>query len=239
MTEQLNAVVRREDIPGWPQMMLFDLDGTLIDSAPDIRAATNRLIAADGHAPLSLDEVRRMIGNGIRKLVERAFAARGVDLNETALDRAHARMMAIYGDHLTAETTLMPMAAEMLAAYHRAGVEIAVVTNKPEGFSRAILDALALSQYVGHVVGGDSCATRKPDPGMLLYAAGLGGVGVGRCLMVGDSPADINAAKAAGMVSIAVRGGYTNVPVDELGADAVIDSLGDLPATIEAFEQRA
>ena len=224
---------------GWPQAILFDLDGTLIDSAPDIAAATNRLLAGHGHGPLTLAEVRAMIGNGIAKLVERAFAARGEALSGDALHGRAADMMAIYGDHLTVETVLMPGAAEMVAAYHKARVKTGVVTNKPEGFTRTILAHFGLSPFVDVVVGGDTGPARKPAPDMLHHALAELGVSAARALMVGDSPADVDAARAAFMASVAVRGGYTNVPADDLGANIVIDRLSDLPQAIERLKAPA
>ncbi len=218
----------------WPKAILFDLDGTLIDSVPDIAAAVNELLPLYDLEEVSVDEVRKMVGNGVRKLVERAFAARGAKLEKAGLDERHERMMGIYGKHLTGRTTLMEGAEAVLSGYHRAGVKLAVVTNKPEGFSRTILDHFGLSGLMGAVVGGDTCPDRKPEPGMLYHTADLLGVARDDCLMVGDSPADIDAAKNAGMRSIAVRGGYTRVPVDELGADRVIDTLSDLRTAIEA-----
>ena len=224
---------------GWPQVILFDLDGTLVDSAPDIRTAVNRLLGEHGHDPLTLDEVRTMIGHGIRKLVERAFLARGVALADASLGAETEMMMAFYADHLTVETVLMPGAAEMIAAYHGARVKIGVVTNKPEGLSREILTHFGLAGQVDVVVGGDTGPARKPAPDMLIHAVRSAGFGPTRALMVGDSPADIDAAKGAGMASIAVRGGYTNVPADALGAHDVIDSLLDLPRALEALKKRA
>lgn len=232
-------LVQDGDRCGWPQVILFDLDGTLIDSAPDIRTATNKLLAEEGHDALSLPDIRSMIGNGIKKLVERAFKARGVDLEGDALETMNARMMAIYADHLTIETSLMPGAQAMIDAYHAAGVKLGVVTNKPEAFSREIIAHFGLDEKVAIVVGGDTCQNRKPHPEMLLHASKEAGFSESRTLMVGDSPADIDAAKAAAMVSVAVRGGYTNVPVEELGANIVIDSLNELPGAIETLKEPA
>lgn len=224
---------------GWPQALLFDLDGTLIDSAADIAAATNRLLASEQHSPLEVAEVRSMIGNGVGKLVERAFAARGVRLEGEAHVSMTARMMGFYADHLTGHTTLLGGAAEMLEAYHGAGVRNAIVTNKPEAFTRTILDHFGLSRFVAVVVGGDTGPARKPAPDMLLHAASEAGIRPDRAIMVGDSAADIGAAKAAGMASVAVRGGYTAVPAEELGADAVIATLFELPRAIEALKEPA
>jgi len=224
---------------GWPQAILFDLDGTLIDSVPDIAAAVNELLSQDALAAQSVDAVRGMIGNGVKKLVERAYAASGRPVEGEALDATTDRMMGIYGKHLTRDTVAMPGALEMVAAYHRAGVKIGVVTNKPEAFTHEILKHFGLDEQVAAVVGGDTGPARKPEPDMLHHALSAMGVSASRALMVGDSPADIGAAKAAFMASVAVRGGYTNVPADELGADRVISSLAELPGAIEALKEPA
>ncbi|WP_417666310.1 phosphoglycolate phosphatase [Roseibium sp.] len=222
---------------GWPAALLFDLDGTLIDSVPDITTAANKLLATEALAPLALDEVREMIGNGIAKLVERAFAARDVVLDGDRQTQMTERMMAIYQDHLTDGTKLMDGAEEMLRAYDQAGVKLAVVTNKPEGFTRDILEHFGLADIIDCIVGGDSGPTRKPAPDMLFHAAEAMGIGIERSVMVGDSPADIGAAKAAGMASIAVEGGYTPIPAKELGADVVVGSLHQLPSAIEQLKE--
>jgi len=224
---------------GWPQAMLFDLDGTLIDSVADIATSANRLLATENLPQLTVDQVRRMIGNGMAKLVERAFKARGIDLEGDGLAAMTERMMGIYKDHLTEDTVLMDGAEEMLRAYSAAGIRIAVVTNKPEAFSRRILEHFGLDEVVDCVVGGDTGPARKPAPDMLQYATAEMGWHASRAVMVGDSPADIGAAAAAGIASVAVRGGYTTVPADELGADVVIDSLRQLPAAIEKLKEPA
>jgi phosphoglycolate phosphatase len=224
---------------GWPQAVLFDLDGTLVDSVPDLTAAVNALLATEDKPALGVADVRAMIGNGIMKLVERAFAARGDALAGDALAAMTDRMMDIYAQNLTGGTTLLPGADTIVTAYARAGVKIGVVTNKPEAFSRSIIEHFGLSPYVHVVVGGDSGPTRKPAPDMLLHALDQLGVGKHRALMIGDSPADIDAAKAVPMPSIAVRGGYTTVPVEELGADIVIDSLNEVPQAIERLKEPA
>jgi phosphoglycolate phosphatase len=224
---------------GWPKAVLFDLDGTLVDSAPDIAAAVNELLAGDGLGPLSVAEVRVMVGNGVRKLVERAFAACGTPLAEAALDERYAAMMDVYAGHLTNLTTLMPGAAGALSALHEAGAKIAVVTNKPEAFSWAILVHYDLAPFIDVVVGGDTGPARKPAPDMLLHALAQFAFAPGDALMVGDGPADIDAARAAAVRSVAVFGGYTSVAYDALGADIPIDSLDELPAAVERLREMA
>lgn len=224
---------------GWPQAIFFDLDGTLIDSAPDLAASVNEVLALDGHPPLSLDDVRSMVGNGVRKLVERAFAARGTTLDDAALDVRSETMMQTYARQLTDRTTLMPGAETVVKAYHRAGVKLGVVTNKPEDFTRSILDHFGWSDLMAVVVGGDTGPEKKPAPGMLHHAADVAGFHASRCLMVGDSPADAGAAKAAGMACVLVRGGYTSVPVEDIPCDVLIDGLAQLGQAIEKLKEPA
>lgn len=222
---------------GWPRAVLFDLDGTLIDSVPDIAASVNRLMTAYHLPAHELAAVRAMIGDGVRKLVERAFAAHDIRLDRPALDERYERMMAIYGGHLTEETVLMPGAAEAIVRLRRNGTRLALVTNKPVGFSREILAHFGLSEDFELVVGGDSGPKRKPAPDMLHFVLDQFQLSASEVVMVGDGPADIDAARAAGIASIAVRGGYTTVPVDELGADCVIDRLDELASAVESLKE--
>ncbi|MBN9073373.1 MAG: phosphoglycolate phosphatase [Rhizobiales bacterium] len=217
----------------WPLAVLFDLDGTLIDSAPDIRGAVNELLERHALGPLSLDAVKSMIGQGVKVLVERAFRACGRPLEGEALENVHLEMLDIYGNHLTRQTVLMPAALETLEALHGEGVRLAVATNKPQRAAEAVLDHFGFFPYLGSVVGGDAGVAKKPAPDILLAALDRLGVGPADALMVGDSHSDVASARAAGMTVVVVRGGYTAVPADELGADRVLETLGQLP---EAFE---
>jgi phosphoglycolate phosphatase len=205
--------------------VLFDLDGTLIDSAADIAAAINEVLAMDRLGPLPVPEVRSMVGNGIRKLVERAYAACGAPLEAERLDERHATMMEVYRHHLTNLTTLMPGAAQAVESCAAAGMRLAVITNKPEGFSREILAHFNLLPLIDLVVGGDSGPARKPAPDMLMHACAAFGISPSDAVMIGDGPADIEAARAVPMRSLAVRGGYTPVPAEQLGADGWIEDL--------------
>jgi phosphoglycolate phosphatase len=207
---------------------LFDLDGTLVDSAPDLADAIGELMRQYDLAPHSLAAVRGMVGHGIEKLVERAFRAHGVVLSAGQLAERYERMMDIYGRHLTARTTLLPGALEALEDAKARGLGTAVVTNKPEGFSRTILAELGLAGFVDVVVGGDSGFARKPAPDMLLAACRMLGLDPLAVEMVGDSAADVASACAARIRSVVVRGGYTDRPAEELGADHVIGSLAEL-----------
>ena len=215
--------------------VLFDLDGTLVDSVPDLAASANLLLERRQLAPLGLDDVRAMVGNGIEKLVERAFAARGLDLRGAAFDAVYDEMIAVYGERLTVETTLMPGARAAIERLHGDGVRIAVVTNKAQAATDAILAHFGLSPLLGAVVGGDVGLAKKPAADILLAALARMDVDPAGAVLVGDSPADAGAARAAGLPVVLVRGGYTTVPVDDIGADAVIDGFDDLEGALGAL----
>lgn len=218
---------------GWPLAILFDLDGTLIDSAPDIAAAANALIAEHGRTPLSVPAVRDMIGDGIRKLVERAFTASGAPIEGEELDRAFHRMMDIYGDHLTILTRPNSGALEMVQAYAKARVKIGVVTNKPQPFTERILAHYGFAPFVNTAVGGEAGFAKKPAPDMLLEACRRLGVAPKQTLMVGDSIADVASARAAGIAVLLVEDGYSREPLAALGADGVMKSFAAMPLAIE------
>lgn len=216
--------------------MLFDLDGTLIDSAPDIAAAVNELLARRDLGPLSLGDVTSMIGRGVEILIERAFAASGDPLSPADLKREHMEMMEIYARHLTGATTLMPGAGQMLEQLNDEGVALGLVTNKPQRFIETILDFFRLSPLFGVAIGGDSGVAKKPAPDMLLAAMEELSTEPRNTVMVGDSTSDVEAARAAGVQVVLVRGGYSNVPIDRLGADRVIDGLVALPGALPALK---
>lgn len=210
---------------GWPRAILFDLDGTLIDSAPDLRASVNILLAGLGRPQLTLPRVRSMIGAGIPKLVERALAATGEPAEGEEFGRLVMEMMEIYASHLTVFTTLMPGARDAIEAALESGALLGVVTNKPQRPTEAILDHFRLAGDMAVVIGGDAGPPKKPAPDILLAALDRLGIDPGQALMVGDSAADVAAARAAGISVSVVRNGYATMPADELGADLVIDDL--------------
>lgn len=222
-----------------PRAILFDLDGTLIDSAPDIAAAVNELLASRDLPPLRVVQVRAMIGGGVRKLVERAFAASGAPLLASALEEANRAMAPIYRRHLTGLTKLMPGVREILTHFHLNGTAMGVATNKPQLATREILLHFHLTEYLGAIVGGDAVTHLKPAPDALLLALDQLGVEPTDTLMVGDSSSDVGAARAAGMPVVLLRGGYTQIPVEELGADLVCDSLLDLPSAMQRLRAAA
>jgi phosphoglycolate phosphatase len=182
--------------------VVFDLDGTLIDSAPDIAAVLNRVLAADGHAPLRLDAVRAMIGDGAKQLLERGFAARGAQ----AEPRHLAAFIADYQDNPVRETTCYPGMEAALARLKGEGHLLGLCTNKPAGPTVRILDELGLTPYFTAITGGDSTPYKKPDPRHL--AATLAEMEVTSAIMIGDHPNDLEAAARLGLEAIFVTWGY-------------------------------
>ncbi len=216
------------------EAVVFDLDGTLIDSAPDLRTAVNRLLAEKGRRALDLGAVTAMVGDGVHKLVERALAATG-DGTPTAgeIARATRRFINFYEGHGAVLTRAYAGAVEALKCLRDEGYALGICTNKPHGATCEILAALDLEGYFSAVLGGDSLdGVRKPDPRHLLAAIDRLGATPENAVMVGDNENDVAAARGAGVPVIAVAFGYAKVPVAELGADAVIGHFDELPEAI-------
>jgi phosphoglycolate phosphatase len=206
--------------------IIFDLDGTLVDSAEDLRAALNVLLSDLGLRAIGPGEIKAMIGDGVLKLVERGLvAAKGDPARAPAL---LPRFLEIYQANPATLTRCYPGVMETLESLRLANFRMAVVTNKPVAATRAILRELSLAKFFPVVVGGDSVPTRKPDPAPLLEAARQLQLNVDELLMVGDNIHDVEAARAAGMRSIAVSYGYHHRPPSEFGADRLIDRFGEL-----------
>ncbi len=210
--------------------IVFDLDGTLIDSAPDIQAIANRLLEAEGTAPLSLDETRSFIGNGAARFVERMCAARGIPAERQP--ELLAAFLAAY-DHAVDLTRPYPGVPEALAALGAEGHRLAVCTNKPERPARAVLGHLGLLEHFDAVIGGDSTPATKPDPAPLeaAYAA----LGEGPRLYVGDSEVDAETAERAGVPFVLFTEGYRKTPVERLAHAARFADFTRLPAILRAL----
>ncbi|MBB3190816.1 phosphoglycolate phosphatase [Halomonas cerina] len=212
------------------RLVVFDLDGTLVDSVPDLAAAVDATLADLGLPPPGAARVRDWVGNGSLKLMERALAdARGVAPDEALLARAHDGFLAHYGRAPSARTRLYPGVREGLAALHGRGLPLALVTNKPSAFIAPILAGVGLEAYFGLCLGGDSLARKKPDPAPLRHAAAHFEVAPAASLMVGDSRHDIAAGKAAGFRTLALPYGYNHgEPVADSRPDGIVESLADL-----------
>ncbi|SMC97355.1 phosphoglycolate phosphatase [Fulvimarina manganoxydans] len=211
-----------------PKAVLFDLDGTLIDSAPDIREALNETLAMEGVAPFDLQTVKHLVGGGVQVLIERAFRRRGLPLSPQDCERIAARFVATYEPRATKLTDLTPGAREAVDGVKALGAKTGVVTNKPEAATRAILAHYGLADPMDIVIGGDAGPKKKPAPDLLLLAAKQLGFDPAECLFVGDSENDVEAAKAAFMPVAALENGYTALASSDLGADILLSRVDDL-----------
>ncbi len=228
---------RHENIPQltWPRAIIWDLDGTLVDSAPDIATALNTVLNEQGQNSCTIPKVRTMIGGGVAKLIERAFRGSRAELDTAGAEALLPRFMEIYTNCATDKTTLSPAAGRVLNYFYNAGVRQGLCTNKPEAVTHTILHSLDIHGFFTSVIGGDSTAQRKPHPLPLQTVMEQLGVTPKECIMVGDSGADVGAARAAGVPVILVPDGYTGAPAESLGADFVLKSLSTLPAEITKF----
>ena len=203
---------------------IFDLDGTLIHSLPDLTAAINHILAEEGREPVTEAELGPMVGDGAHTLVERAFAARG-GLPGPEVGPYLERFLAFYERHATVLTRPFPHVVETLARLKSKGILLAVCTNKPTAASHEILRALDLDHFFAVVVGGDDTPALKPNPAHIDTVLDRLGVARDEAVMVGDSVNDVLAAKGASVPCIVVAFGYSRTPVAELGADLVADGF--------------
>jgi len=222
---------------GWPAAVIFDLDGTLVDSLPDLAGAIDQLLEERRLPPLGADEICRLVGHGVENLVARALAARGQPLAGAPLKQATRRFLELYAPRAARASRPYPQVTEVLARLAADGVAMAVSTNKVTPVATAMVAELGLAQWLPLVLGGGfEGLALKPDGAPLRRAAELLGVPPEQCLMVGDSSADVGAARAAGMPVVVVAQGYSVEPVEHLQADVVIAGFAQLP---EAMAQLA
>ncbi len=215
--------------------LLIDLDGTLVDSAPDIARAANAQLARIGRAPLETAAIKGMVGDGFAKLLERALEASGGQPSPEEVKALNEAGLADYFDHVTDETIPYPGAAVTLAGLKAEGWTLAVCTNKPLVPTKRILENLALDSLFAGVAGGDSYPFKKPDPRHLLSLLEELGSAPERAVMLGDHRNDLQSGHAAGLPVVLVTFGYSSEPVESLGAEALIDSFEALPAALAAL----
>jgi len=211
-------------------VVAFDLDGTLADTAPDLAEALNHSLQALGRPLVPPASVRHLIGHGARALLRRGLAASG-EAPEELVELGFPIFLEHYAAHICDGTRLFPGIEEALDAVERAGAALAVCTNKQEALTMKLLGALGLSGRFAAIVGGDTLSVRKPDPAPLFEA--IARAGGGRAVLVGDSITDADTARAAGVPFVAVSFGFSDRPVEQLGADLVIDSYEELKAALE------
>lgn len=223
----------------WPRAIIFDLDGTLVDSAPEIARALNAGFGPLGVPVYTAETAKALIGGGARAAIERAVTTAGISLTSDEHAEAYRRFMATYAEASAEGNGLYPGAHETLAALKGRGVPLALCTNKSHDIALIAIEALKIASYFDHVIGARDGQPKKPDPKCLELAIAPFRFDVRDAVMIGDSHADIGAAKAAGCRSIAMSYGYAKGPVEALGADLVVDRLLDVPTAIDRLAGRA
>ncbi len=208
--------------------ILFDLDGTLTHSAPDLQSAANVIARARGWQEFDLDTIVSFVGNGIPKLVERVFKARGASIEEADYQTAVMDFLAYYDSHTTDLTKPYEGVVDALNALKQENVRMGVVTNKPEKPARKILEELGLDQFFSTIVGGDTTHAKKPDPAPYLAACKALGVEATDTIYVGDSEHDGETAQGLGVPFILCTNGYRNTPVEDITHQHAIPGFSDL-----------
>ncbi|SDO23129.1 phosphoglycolate phosphatase [Methylobacterium phyllostachyos] len=215
-----------------PPIAVFDLDGTLAETAGDLIGTLNVLMTREGLPELPLSQARGLIGAGAKALIRRGFEAEGRALSPEDHERLFDAFIAHYGEHLADTSHLYPGVVEALDALEAEGFRLAVCTNKYEGQSVELLRLLGIGHRFAAICGRDTFPCFKPDPRHLTGTIERAGGDPARAVMVGDSRTDIDTAKAAGIPVVAVTFGYTDLPVTELGPDRVIEHFSALPAAV-------
>jgi phosphoglycolate phosphatase len=215
--------------------IVFDLDGTLVDTAPDLINALNHVLAREGLSPLPLASARNMIGAGARKLLERGLEADGRSVDAEEMNRLTANFIGYYAENIAVESRPFDGLEPALDALAARGCRLAVCTNKLEWLSKRLLDELDLSRRFAAICGADTFGVAKPDPAILRQTILKAGGDIAAAIMVGDAGTDVGAARRAGIPVIGCTFGYTDVPIAELNPDGLIHHMNDLPGAVEAL----
>jgi phosphoglycolate phosphatase len=213
-------------------IVVFDLDGTLVDTAPDLVATLNTIFAREGMPPVAYDAARNMVGGGARLMIERGLAAESCSRTTAQVDRLVADFIAHYADHIAVHSRPFPDVEEALDELAARGCRFAVCTNKLEWLSTRLLDALGLTRRFEAICGSDTFGVQKPRPEPLLRTIERIGGQSNDAVMVGDSLNDIATARAAGIPVVAVDFGYSETPIHEFAPDRIISSFLALPDTV-------
>jgi phosphoglycolate phosphatase len=212
----------------------FDLDGTLVDTAPDLVRALNEVVAADGLENVALNDVRAMVGRGARVLIERAYAAQRRKIESDAVDQRVADFISVYKSGIANLSRPFDAAVEVLEILKARGSRLSICTNKPSELADALLEALELTDYFERIIGPDRTQAKKPDAAHFWSAVGNAGPNLA---LIGDSITDAECGHAAGIPCVILTHGYSEIPHQALGADAVIDHFRSLPDTLEKLWQ--
>ena len=215
--------------------LVFDLDGTLVDTAPDLIRTLNHIMDMAGCAPQPVEDMLPFISFGARRMIVEGLAAAQSPCKDDEVDRLLGIFLEHYAENVAVESQPFPGVIGILESARSAGAKLAVCTNKREDLSNKLLAELDMNRLFHAVAGRDTFPVCKPDPAHLTGAVRMAGGTDRRIVMVGDSATDVNTAKAAGVPSIAVSFGYTDIPAHELGADAVIDDYAAFPHALEGL----
>jgi phosphoglycolate phosphatase len=217
--------------------LIFDLDGTLVDTAPDLLGATNAVLEAEGRARMDTTSLRHMVGFGARSLITQAMTATGAQAPDSEMDRLVDIFIAHYRDHIADFSRPFRGVEQTLERLKDDGAKLGILTNKPAELTGPLLAKLNLARYFTAVYGAGSRPYTKPDPRIFHdVAADLFQGGSGKAVMIGDSITDLSTARAAGAPCILVSYGYTPVPAAELGGDIVLDEFRDLPEALKRLK---
>ena len=208
--------------------LLFDLDGTIIDSAPDVCASLNRALFSMGRPPITIEDTKMLVGFGAHSLCDRALSISGESGSEKEVNLLLSKFLDSYRKNPSEHTTIFPGAIDALNLFRDSGIQLGICTNKPESTCFPVLDALGLRQYFSSVVCGDTLKFRKPDPRHIFHTLNDMGADLSDAAFIGDSEADIKAAKNANLPCVLVTFGYCHIPLDDLRANAVIDHFEEL-----------
>ena len=223
----------------FPRTIVFDLDGTLVDTAPDLISALNYVLEREGMPPVPLKAARTMIGAGARKLLERGLEVDGRAMSVADIDRLTKDFIDYYADHIADASRPFEGLEAALDDLKAQGYRFAVCTNKLEWLSKRLLDQLGLSPRFAAICGADTFGVAKPDPAILQQTLVRAGGDVSAAIMVGDAGPDVGVARRAGIPVIGVEFGYTDVPIAELKPDRLIGHFSELPAAIASLEVAA
>ncbi len=215
--------------------IIFDLDGTLVDTAPDLTEALNHVLVAEGRQAVDGAQVRHMVGHGAREMIRAGMAATGDEATEDDLDRMMSVFLDHYIVHIADNSRPFDGVVKVLETLQNQSALLGVCTNKRERLSVALLQTLKIDHFFGAIIGADTLPVRKPDPQHLLGTIERIGGNKDRAVMIGDSTTDVKAAKAAGVPVVTVSFGYPDVPPAELGGDANIDHYDQLLETISTL----
>jgi phosphoglycolate phosphatase len=207
--------------------VIFDLDGTLVDTAPDLWRATNHVLTSRGRAEVTLDQVRAFVGVGARKLISRGFMATGTPLGDQDIEPLYNQFVTYYGANIATSSEPFPGCLNLLDRLKAQGIGLGICTNKLEGLSVKLIEALGMSAYFTAIVGPDTIGIAKPDPAPYRETLRRMGADKARSLLVGDSETDVLTARAAGVPVVGVTFGYTAEPIQSFKPNALVEHLSE------------